>query len=84
MFTPNTFVPYDQDGQTFDIDFNSVQEGRSGTQATYAAITARSYHTGLVNVGFADGSTHSIADSIELETWRALGTIAGGEVLGEF
>ena len=83
VFTPNTFVPYDQDGQTYDIDFNSVQEGRSGDQATYAAITARSYHTGVVNAGFADGSTHSIADSIELRTWRALGTIAGGEVLDD-
>lgn len=83
-FTPNTFVPYESNGQTFDIDFNSVQEGKSGDQATYAVVTARSYHEGLVNAGFADGSAHSIADSIDLETWRALGTIAGREVLGDF
>ena len=84
VFTPNTFVPYEHDGQTYDIDFNSVQEGKQAAQVTYAAITARSYHAGVVNVGLADGSTHSISDSIELETWRALGTIAGGEVLGDF
>ena len=83
-FTPNTVVPYDHEGQTYDIDFNSVQEGRQADQPSYAAITARSYHTGIVNVGFADGSTHSVADSIDLETWRELGTIAGGEVLGDF
>ena len=81
VFTPNTFVSYESDGQLYDIDFNSVQEGKKSDQPTYAAITSRSYHTGIVNVGFIDGSTHSIADSIDLNTWRALGTIAGGEVI---
>lgn len=81
VFTPNTFVSYESAGQLYDIDFNSVQEGRQSDQATYAAITSRSYHTGVVNVGFIDGSTHSIADSIDLVPWRASGTIAGGEVI---
>ena len=81
VFTPNTFVNYESNGQTYDIDFNSVQEGKKSDQPTYAAITSRSYHTGIVNTGFIDGSTHSIADSIDLKTWRAIGTIAGGEVI---
>ena len=55
------------------------------TKPSYAAITARSFHTGVVNAGLADGSTHSIADTIELRTWRALGTIAGREIIdGDF
>ena len=81
VFTPNTFVSYESDGQVYDIDFNSVQEGKKADQPTYAAVTSRSYHTGTVNAGFIDGSTHSIADTINLNTWRAIGTIAGGEVV---
>lgn len=85
VFTPNTVVSYDHEGQTYDIDFNSVQEGKRDDQATYAAITSRSYHAGrVVNVGMLDGSTRSVSDSIELSVWRAIGTISGGEVGNEF
>ena len=81
VFTPNTFVPYEHDGITYDIDFNSVQEGRSDVQPTYAAITARSYHPGLVNAGLLDGSVRSVRDNIDLQVWRSLGTVAGGEIV---
>jgi prepilin-type N-terminal cleavage/methylation domain-containing protein/prepilin-type processing-associated H-X9-DG protein len=43
-------------------------------------LAARSYHTGLVNVLLVDGSVHSIADSINLDSWKALSTINQGEV----
>ncbi len=80
-FAPNTKVNYNYNGQLYNIDFNSQQEGRSLTQPSYAAVTARSYHTGnLVNVTMLDGSTRSITGSIDLPVWRALGTIQGGEV----
>ena len=53
-----------------------------GDSAIVAAhIAARSYHSGGVNVGFADGSVKFIKDSISMPTWRALGTRAGGEVI---
>ena len=85
IFTPNTVVGYQHsDGLTYDIDYNSQQEGRSTTQPTYAAITARSYHSGLVNMLLMDGSVRPIHNSISLAIWRALGTRAGGEVLGDF
>jgi prepilin-type processing-associated H-X9-DG protein len=45
---------------------------------------ARSRHGGGVGVVFADGSVHFISDSIDLTTWRSLGSIAGGEVLGAY
>jgi prepilin-type N-terminal cleavage/methylation domain-containing protein/prepilin-type processing-associated H-X9-DG protein len=45
-------------------------------------IAARSYHTGGVNVCYADGSVHFVTNSISLATWQALGTREGGEVLG--
>jgi prepilin-type processing-associated H-X9-DG protein len=46
--------------------------------------TARSYHTGGVNLLLADGSVRFIRDGVELSTWRGVSTRAGGEVLGDF
>ncbi|MBI3866212.1 MAG: DUF1559 domain-containing protein [Planctomycetia bacterium] len=48
------------------------------------ATTAASMHTGGVNVTMCDGSVRFISSSINLGTWRALGSIKGGEALGEF
>jgi len=79
VFRPNTVVPYTAAGRVYDIDFNSRQEGNSATQPTYAAITARSWHKGLVHAAMMDGSVRSISDQINLRTWRALGTRAGAE-----
>ena len=84
VFVPNTRVPYVDSGTTYDIDYNSRYEGTSLTQTTYAAITSRSYHVGIVNVALADGSTRSVSTNIDLRVWRALGTRAGGETVGEF
>jgi hypothetical protein len=82
VLTPNTKVLASYNGLTLDVDFNSRQEGSSATLPTYAAITSRSYDTGMVNVGMMDGSVRSVSDSISLATWRALGTRDGGEVPG--
>jgi prepilin-type N-terminal cleavage/methylation domain-containing protein len=79
--TPNTKAVVTINGVQYDADVNSRQEGSSLTVPTCAAITARSYHTGLVNVGLMDGSVRSVRNSIDLTTWRALGTRAGGEVV---
>jgi prepilin-type processing-associated H-X9-DG protein len=84
VFTPNTRVSYLSDGTEYDIDFNSQQEGKSATRITYAAVTSRSHHSGMVNVLLMDGSVRSIADGIDVTTWRALGTRRGGEVAGEY
>ena len=50
---------------------------------TGAHIAARSAHPGGVNVAYCDGSVRFIRDSIALDTWKKLGTRAGGEVVGE-
>lgn len=74
-FTPNSVVSYlHSDGNTYDIDFNSMQEGKSITQPTYAAVTSRSHHSNIVNVTMMDGSVRSVNDDIDLAIWRALGT----------
>ena len=51
---------------------------------TTGMFAARSRHPGGVNAAMADGSTQFIAESIDRDTWKALGTRAGGEVVGDF
>ncbi|AGA25060.1 DUF1559 domain-containing protein [Singulisphaera acidiphila] len=46
-----------------------------------ASLPPTSNHSGGVNVGFADGSVKFIKDSVNLQTWWALGTKYGGEVV---
>jgi prepilin-type N-terminal cleavage/methylation domain-containing protein/prepilin-type processing-associated H-X9-DG protein len=48
--------------------------GRIGT-------AARSQHSGGVNVALGDGSVRFVTNAIPLATWRALGSMSGGEVL---
>ena len=80
VFSPNTVVPFDYNGRTYDIDFSSQQEGRDLNRPTYAAVTARSYHEHGVNAARMDGSVGFVSDSVSLQVWRALGTANGGEV----
>ncbi len=44
-------------------------------------MASRSKHAGGVNVLLGDGSVRFIKDSISIPTWRALSSIAGGEVI---
>ncbi len=73
LFTPNS--------RTFDCGTNvSFVDGNNEGSIT----TARSYHTGVVNVCMCDGSVRTASDSIDLQTWRAVGTRGGGEVVGDW
>lgn len=83
-FVPNMLCPYNDAGTIRDIDFINVREGNSAADPTYAAVTSRSYHTGIVNTMLMDGSVRSVSENIDINVWRALGTRAGGEVIGEF
>jgi prepilin-type N-terminal cleavage/methylation domain-containing protein/prepilin-type processing-associated H-X9-DG protein len=74
---PNTLSP--AGSPALDSDMSSEDEDDGGP--TYAAITSRSYHPASVNALFADGSVHSVKNSISVQTWRALGTVGGGEVI---
>jgi prepilin-type processing-associated H-X9-DG protein len=74
---PNTLSPAGT--PALDSDMSSEDEDDGGP--TYAAITSRSYHPGGVNALFADGSVHTIKNSVNVLTWRACGTVGGGEVI---
>ena len=67
--TPNTQVP--RGTAAVDSDLTSDDEDDGGP--TYAAVTSRSYHPGGVNALFGDGSVHFVKNSINWQTWRALG-----------
>lgn len=65
--------------QGMDLDLNGRNEEDGGP--TFAAITARSYHPGGVNALFGDGSIKFVKSTVDGMVWRALGTVAGGEVV---
>jgi len=45
-------------------------------------IAARSRHPSGVHATMCDGSTHFVSNNVDLNTWRALGTAAGGDPVG--
>jgi len=49
--------------------------------SAYSYKSARSKHTGGVNVLMGDGSVRFMRDSISSTAWRAYGTMNGGEVI---
>jgi prepilin-type N-terminal cleavage/methylation domain-containing protein/prepilin-type processing-associated H-X9-DG protein len=84
------------DGNTgWNLDFNSYNHwntpNKLGCTASNSwdvltgspldAIPPTSNHPGGVNIAFCDGSVHFIKDSINAQTWWALGTRNQGEVV---
>lgn len=67
FLTPNSPFP---DCHPWTDPWNNVSAGW---------LTARSQHTGGVHVGFADGSSTFIQDSIDFKVWRAMHTREGEE-----
>jgi len=76
-------VPYVHNSIPYDIDFNSMREGRSATLPTYAVVTSRSFHVGGVNCLLMDGSVRFVSQGISPIAWKGLGTRSGGEVVQE-
>jgi prepilin-type N-terminal cleavage/methylation domain-containing protein len=87
VFPPNAKILVTVSGVTYDVDWNNWQEGKGLAAATpnltpsYAAITARSYFSGMVNVAMMDASVRAIRNEINLGVWRAISTRAGQELL---
>ncbi len=73
-FTPNSKTP--------DCISNYPATGNAWDYTGHGLSTARSRHPGGVNVWMCDGSVHFVANSVSLQTWQALATRAGGEVIG--
>jgi prepilin-type N-terminal cleavage/methylation domain-containing protein len=85
VLNPNSKVTCVVGGVTYDqCDYNSWQEGTLPMTTSYAAITSRSYHTGIVNSLMMDGTVRTISENIDLQVWRSISTRAGSETIGEF
>jgi prepilin-type N-terminal cleavage/methylation domain-containing protein len=76
-WTPNKVIIDPTTGADVDLETRLVVQGGP----TFAALTARSYHPGGVDVLLGDGSVRFVKDTVNGTTWRALGTIRGGEVI---
>jgi prepilin-type N-terminal cleavage/methylation domain-containing protein len=84
---PNTATSCSDGTTTYpECDYNSWQEGKNGLTGSpsYAIITSRSHHEGIVLASLVDGSVRSISESIDRSIWRAQGTRGGREIIGEF
>jgi prepilin-type N-terminal cleavage/methylation domain-containing protein len=79
VLAPNTKVPYASGSVTYDIDLISKAENSANTFPTYAAVTSRSYHPGIVVSALMDGSARTVSDGVDIYVWRAMATRAGGE-----
>ena len=66
-------------GRILPMDWDSTDENDGGP--TYMSLAASSFHPGGVNTLFADGSVRYVKNTVNPVTWRALGSVAGGEVL---
>jgi prepilin-type processing-associated H-X9-DG protein len=73
---PNTSLP-----DVTDLCLNLPRFAPCTQSNSTSEHYARSYHAGGVNVGFADGSVRFIASAINPQTFRFMGSRAGGEVL---
>ncbi len=77
-WTPNTRI-MGTPALNLDMDLNGVNEEDGGP--TFSAVTARSWHPGGVNTLLGDDAVQFVSDSIDGNIWRALGTVAGQEVV---
>lgn len=59
--------------------FNGPHD-ETGRSQSHAALAAKSFHFGGVNVLLGDGSVRFASDSVDRKVWRAAGTRAGNEV----
>jgi hypothetical protein len=89
-FPPNSNVQIGTAASVSTVvgDYISCKERATSStcagQPTYAAVTSRSFHTGMVNTLMMDGSIRGFSNNIDSNLWRALSTRAGGEAVSDF
>ncbi len=74
VFPPNHPYKCTINGEELFVDWTNMQEGKSLTAPTFAAVTARSHHPTGVNGLLMDGSVQFLSNGIYIGHWRALST----------
>jgi prepilin-type processing-associated H-X9-DG protein len=79
---PNTTYPDVTESSAYCIyPFQTNPPCIGPTSTTPEVNFARSRHPGGVNAALIDGSVRFFKNTVALQTWRALSTTRGGEVL---
>ena len=87
IYDPNNQIPMIMgvpwiDGQHITLHVTTPNTRSCGFFIVNRAVMPpSSYHPGGVNLLLGDGSVKFIKNSVDLQTWRALGTRNGGEVI---
>ena len=88
---PNTTVPhYMQSGWCVDptaaesLGMPCADDSGQTTGSTPKNLSARSTHSGGVNVALCDGSVRFVGNSINQTTWQNMGSSQDGSVVGEY
>jgi prepilin-type N-terminal cleavage/methylation domain-containing protein len=71
-------VPFIYSVKEFEVTPNTL--GQDTNLPGWNKLPAGSYHPGVTQFVFVDGSSHTISDDIELVVYQALATVNGGEV----
>jgi prepilin-type processing-associated H-X9-DG protein len=80
-YGPNTGSPDLVQFQSYCNDL--PQQGLPCQLSAYNLYSARGKHAGGVNAMLCDGSVRFFSNNIAIQTWRALGTSQGGEVIDQ-
>jgi len=86
FFTPNTDFTISGNSRPTPADFTNNREkywseSDFRDNPTMAVVTSRSWHPGVVNVSFMDGSVSRVTDTVDLTVYRSAATRNGGEVM---
>jgi prepilin-type processing-associated H-X9-DG protein len=74
--------PRTQGVQSYNAPCSSLGNNGWWTRSAVGSqAAARSMHSGGVSAAMADGSVRFVADSVDLATWRAMGTRSNGEAV---
>jgi prepilin-type N-terminal cleavage/methylation domain-containing protein/prepilin-type processing-associated H-X9-DG protein len=80
-FGPTAFYTHTLTPNSQYVDCGTYADSNAINNFSRTHLAAKSYHSGGVNVGFADGSVRFVKNSVDIGAWRAVGTRAGGEVV---
>ena len=87
-YTPNSSVPDEMSGSPWETCVDTAEvpcwESHGTGSPELGLFTARSVHSGGVQMALVDGSVRFVNDEIDVTIWQNLGTPEDGAVLGAF